>query len=82
MLLIGGLIFPRLATGLGSIMLVGRELYRVGYMSPDGPNSHVREAGAIPLNIAEIIMLVMLSHSYLYRSVSELSDLSTSSAHS
>ena len=58
MLLIGGLFFPRLATGLGSTILVGRELYRFGYMSPDGPNSHIREAGAIPLNIAEIIMLV------------------------
>lgn len=39
-------------------MLVGRELYRYGYMTNEGPSSHIREAGAIPLNIAEIFMLL------------------------
>ena len=58
MLLCSGFFFPRFATALGSVVLVGRELYRAGYMSPDGPNSHIREAGAIPLNIAEMLITV------------------------
>ena len=32
-----GLFFPRLTAGLGTVVLAGRELYRVGYMSPEGP---------------------------------------------
>ena len=43
---------------LGSIVLTGRELYRVGYMSPEGPNSKVREAGAVPLNAAGLFLLL------------------------
>ena len=42
---------------MGAVVLVGRELYRLGYMSPDGPNSKIREAGAIPLNVAELLVL-------------------------
>lgn len=43
---------------MGATVLVGRELYRYGYMTNDGPNSSIREAGAIPLNVAEMLMIV------------------------
>jgi hypothetical protein len=42
---------------LGSIVLVGRELYRYGYTTKDGPNSNIREYGAYPLNIAELLCI-------------------------
>ena len=51
--------FPRTAAVFGTTVLVGRELYRYGYMT-DGPTSKVREAGAIPLNIAELLTLLLL----------------------
>ena len=56
-LLFNGLFFPKFAATMGSIVFVGRELYRYGYMSPEGPDSHIREAGAIPLNIAEVLLV-------------------------
>ena len=43
---------------MGCVVFVGRELYRYGYMTKDGPNSHIREMGAIPLNIAQLLMIV------------------------
>ena len=49
---------PRLFTALGVTVIAGRELYRYGYMTNEGPNSHIREAGAIPLNAAEFLMIV------------------------
>ena len=57
LLLFNGFFFPKFATSMGLMIFVGRELYRYGYMSPDGPNSHIREAGAIPLNVAEMALL-------------------------
>ena len=42
---------------MGSVVLVGRELYRYGYMTKDGPNSNIREYGAYPLNIAELLCI-------------------------
>ena len=62
-LLFGGFFFPRFATGLGSVILVGREFYRAGYMSNDGPNSKIREIGAIPLNVAEMLLMVSIASS-------------------
>ena len=53
--LINGLFFPRFTAGLGLIVLGGRELYRMGYMSPQGPTSDIREYGAYPLNISELL---------------------------
>lgn len=41
-----------------SVVICGRELYRFGYLSKDGPNSVIREIGAIPLNVAEIMLLI------------------------
>ena len=52
-----GLFFPRFVTAMGGTVLVGRELYRTGYTSSDGPTSKIREMGAIPLNIAELLVL-------------------------
>ena len=42
---------------LGAAVLGGRELYRYGYMN-EGPVSKIREVGAYPLNIAELLMAV------------------------
>lgn len=52
-----GIFFPRFVAGMGGVVLVGRELYRVGYMTPEGPTSKIREMGAIPLNVAELLVL-------------------------
>eukprot|EP00349_Pseudokeronopsis_sp_Brazil_P009045 CAMPEP_0202973006 /NCGR_PEP_ID=MMETSP1396-20130829/45108_1 /ASSEMBLY_ACC=CAM_ASM_000872 /TAXON_ID= /ORGANISM="Pseudokeronopsis sp., Strain Brazil" /LENGTH=88 /DNA_ID=CAMNT_0049704319 /DNA_START=97 /DNA_END=359 /DNA_ORIENTATION=+ len=43
---VSGLYFPRTVLSFGAVVLCGRELYRFGYMTPDGPNSHIRELGA------------------------------------
>ena len=56
LMLVNGLFFPKLTTTFGMIILVGREFYRYGYMTNDGPNSHIRELGAIPLNVAELLI--------------------------
>ena len=50
---------------MGGVVLVGRELYRVGYMSAEGPTSKIREAGAIPLNIAELFCALGVSFVFL-----------------
>ena len=63
--LVGGIFLPRFTFGCTSVVLVGRELYRFGYMSKDGPNSKIRELGAYPLNIAEILMILSLGVVYL-----------------
>jgi len=60
-----GLFFPRLTAGLGAVVLVGRELYRIGYMSPEGPVSTIREYGAYPLNISELLAVFALSFVFL-----------------
>jgi hypothetical protein len=56
MFIIGGIFLPRTSLLCGTGILAGRELYRIGYQSPEGPNSHVREAGAIPLNACELLV--------------------------
>ena len=69
LLLVGGLFTPRFSSLMGVSVLIGRELYRFGYMSNDGPNSRIREAGAIPLNAAEFFMILgvgVLAVRYLF----------------
>ena len=48
---------PRAAACMGGIVLIGRELYRFGYMTKEGPSSKIREAGALPLNAAEFLLI-------------------------
>ena len=38
-------------------MLVGREFYRFGYLTKEGPSSHVREVGAVALNAAGVLLV-------------------------
>lgn len=61
---IGGIFQPKLTILMQGIVLIGRELYRFGYMSKQGPNSKIRELGAIPLNAAEIILLISFTSIY------------------
>ncbi|CDW72188.1 mapeg family protein [Stylonychia lemnae] len=58
--LIAGIFFPRLAASLGGVVFVGRELYRYGYMTKEGPSSKIREMGAIPLNVAQLTLLLCI----------------------
>ena len=60
-----GIFFPRLTVGLGAVVIAGRELYRAGYMSPEGPTSKIREYGAYPLNIAEALGVLSVSFVFL-----------------
>ena len=62
---VNGLFFPRLTAGLGAVVLAGRELYRIGYMSPEGPGSRIREYGAIPLNIGELLCVLSVCFVFL-----------------
>lgn len=50
---------PRFSAGMAFTMLVGREFYRFGYLSKEGPSSQVREVGAIALNVAGIALVGM-----------------------
>lgn len=65
LLLVGGVFNPRWTASAAGVVLVGRELYRFGYLSKHGPNSTIREAGAIPLNAAELSMIGALGLVYL-----------------
>ena len=58
LLLVGGIFTPRFSSAMGLTVFVGRELYRYGYMTNEGANSHIRELGAIPLNAAEVFMIL------------------------
>ena len=62
---INGIFFPRFTVAMGGVVLVGRELYRIGYMSPEGPTSKIREAGAIPLNVAELLCAIGVGFVFL-----------------
>ncbi len=52
---------------LAGTVVVGRELYSFGYNSRKGPNSKVREMGAYPLNIAEILMILSFGQLFYSR---------------
>ena len=52
---------------MASVMLIGRELYRFGYLDKDGPSSKVREAGAIPLNAAGVFLIGSMAFFVLKR---------------
>ena len=58
LILIGGLFRPRFTLAMAGVIIVGRGLYNYGYMSKEGPNSRIREAGAIPLNAAEFFLTI------------------------
>ena len=60
LVLISGIFRPKTTSFLTMIIISGRELYRAGYLSKDGPNSKIRELGAYPLNIAGIILILSL----------------------
>ena len=62
--LLNGIFFPRITAAMGGVVLVGRELYRYGYMTKQGPNSGIRELGAIPLNVAEFLVVGCLLFTY------------------
>ena len=47
---------PRFAAAMAGTMLVGREFYRFGYLTNEGATSKIREAGAIPLNLAGVLL--------------------------
>ena len=57
LLMVQGAFMPRFATAMASMMLVGREFYRFGYLNKDGPSSIVREMGAVPLNAAGFLLI-------------------------
>lgn len=59
-LLVTGVFQPTLAAIFGTTTLVGRELYKYGYNTRQGPNSNIREAGAIMLNASEILLLLLM----------------------
>jgi len=63
--LVTGIFFPRFTVGCTTTVLLGRELYRRGYLSKEGANSKLREMGAIPLNIAEMVLILSLGLVYL-----------------
>lgn len=60
LVLLGGIFRPRFTLALTSVVIAGRCLYTAGYMSNEGPNSKIREMGAIPLNVAEICLILGL----------------------
>lgn len=64
LLFVGGIFQPRFTSCMGAVVIVGREFYRWGYLSKDGPNSLIREVGAIPLNVAEILLIGGLGSLY------------------
>ena len=67
LLFVQGIWMPRFATGMAGVMLIGRELYRFGYLDKDGPSSKVREAGAIPLNAAGVFLIGSMAFFVLKR---------------
>ena len=60
LMLFTGIFFPRIITSLGITVFAGREFYRYGYTTNDGPNSNIREIGAISLNAAEFFMIGLI----------------------
>ena len=57
LLFVQGIFAPRFSAGMAATMLIGRELYRFGYLTKEGPSSRIREAGAIPLNAAGFFLI-------------------------
>ena len=72
LVLLLGVFRPRSTVVMGGIVVVGRELYSFGYNTREGPNSKVREMGAYPLNIAEILMIISFGQIFYSRRFSGL----------
>jgi hypothetical protein len=62
-----GVFRPRSTLVLSGTVITGRELYRIGYQSREGHNSKIREMGAYPLNIAEMLMILSLGQLFYSR---------------
>ena len=63
----GGIFKPRLAASVAGVVFVGREFYRIGYLTKEGPSSVIREIGAVPVNVSEIFLILGISSIYLRR---------------
>ena len=61
LILVSGIFRPRFTLALTGVIFTGRTLYSVGYTSCEGANSKIREMGAIPLNIAELLLVLGLA---------------------
>ena len=57
---------PRFSATMAGVVLLGRELYRFGYLTKEGPSSPIREIGAVPLNAAEFLVIGSVSF-YLFK---------------
>mmetsp|Transcript_25345 Transcript_25345/g.29762 ORF Transcript_25345/g.29762 Transcript_25345/m.29762 type:complete len:110 (-) Transcript_25345:193-522(-) len=57
LLFVQGAFMPRFTTAMASVMLIGREFYRFGYLTKEGPSSVIREIGAVPLNAAGFFLI-------------------------
>ena len=57
---------PRFTAAMATVVLFGRELYRFGYLTKEGPSSKIRELGAVPLNAAEFFVIGSVS-CYLFK---------------
>lgn len=62
--LVAGIFLPRFTVGCVGTIIIGRELYRYGYLTNEGANSAIRELGAYPLNIAEMFLIMSLGLVY------------------
>ena len=67
LLFVGGIFKPRLAASVAGVVFVGREFYRIGYLTKEGPSSVIREIGAVPVNVSEIFLILGISSIYLRR---------------
>ena len=67
LLFVGGIFRPRLAATVAGTVLVGREFYRIGYLTKEGPSSVIREIGAVPTNVSEILLILGIGSIYLRR---------------
>ena len=72
LVLLLGVFRPRSTVVMAGIVVVGRELYSFGYNTREGPYSKVREMGAYPLNIAEILMIISFGQLFYSRRFSGL----------
>lgn len=57
LMFVQGIFLPRFTASMATVVLVGRELYKYGYLTKEGPSSKIREMGALPLNAAEFFVI-------------------------
>lgn len=66
LMFVQGIFLPRFTASMAAVVFVGRELYRIGYVTKEGPSSKIRELGALPLNAAEFLLIGSVSF-YLFK---------------